>query len=73
MTALRSVTRKLFDRLHDETVDTAADYVVAPSSFEDAADVLAAAADAGDALRFRPAAELAGPALCSSRTYLLDQ
>ncbi len=48
MTALRSVTRKLFDRLHDETVDTAAaDYVVAPSSIEEAAVVLAAAADAG--------------------------
>lgn len=47
VTALRSATSMLFDRLRDESVDADADYVVAPSSTEEAATVLAAAAEAG--------------------------
>lgn len=47
VTALRSVTRKLFERLQDVTVDADAAYVVAPSSTEEGAAVLAAAAEAG--------------------------
>ena len=53
VTALRSATRKLFERLRDETVDADAAYVVAPSSTEEAAVVLAAAADAGIPTAFR--------------------
>lgn len=53
VTALRSVTRELFERLRDETVDADAAYVVAPASIEEAAAVLAAAADAGIPTTFR--------------------
>lgn len=64
VTALRSVTRTLFDRLYDETVDVDADYVVGPSSTEEAATVLAAAAEAGIPTTFLGGgtrSELGGP------------
>lgn len=64
MTALRSVTRRLFDRLRDETVDANADYVVGPSSTEEAATVLSAAAEAGIPTTFLGGgthSELGGP------------
>lgn len=53
MTSLRAVTLRLFDRLKDETVDVDAEHVVAPSSSEEAASVLAAAAEAGIPTTFR--------------------
>lgn len=46
MTTLRSTTRKLFERLRDETADIDADFAVAPTSLEEAAAVLHAAAEA---------------------------
>ncbi len=46
MTALRSVTRQLFERLRDETAGVDADFVVAPTSLNESAAVLAAAAEA---------------------------
>ncbi|MEA2010002.1 MAG: FAD-binding oxidoreductase [Actinomycetota bacterium] len=46
MTTLRSVTRELFARLRDETIEVDAEFVVAPSSIKEAAIVLAAAAEA---------------------------
>jgi glycolate oxidase FAD binding subunit len=45
MTTLRSVTRQLFERLRDETADVDADFVVAPTSLDETAAVLAAAAE----------------------------
>jgi len=53
MTSLRSVTLQLLERLRDDSVDVDAEYVVAPSSIEEAAGILAAAAEAGIATTFR--------------------
>lgn len=53
MTSLRSATLQLFDRLKDESVDVEAQHVVAPSSVEEAAAILAAAAEAGISTAFR--------------------
>lgn len=46
MTTLTSVTRRLFERLRDETADVDAEFVVAPTSLEEAAAILRAAAEA---------------------------
>lgn len=46
MTTLTSVTRKLFERLRDETADVDAEFAVAPTSLEEAAAILRAAAEA---------------------------
>jgi glycolate oxidase FAD binding subunit len=53
MTSLRAVTLQLFNRLRDDSVDVDAEYVVAPSSIEEAAVVLASAAEAGIPTAFR--------------------
>lgn len=53
MTSLRSVTLRLFERLRDDSVDVDAEYVVAPSSVEEAAGILGAAAEAGIPTTFR--------------------
>jgi len=53
MTSLRAVTLQLFDRLKDDSVDVDAAHVVAPSSVEEAAAILAAAAEAGIPTAFR--------------------
>lgn len=47
MTSLRAATRRLLDRLRDDSVDVDAEYVVAPTSIEEAAGILGAAAEAG--------------------------
>ncbi|MEN8235065.1 MAG: FAD-binding protein [Actinomycetota bacterium] len=47
MTTLNAVTRRLFERLRDEVANVDAEFAVAPSSIEEAAAVIAAAADAG--------------------------
>ncbi len=52
MTTLRSVTRELFERMRDETVEIDAEFVVAPSSLEEAAAVLAAASAAAIPVSF---------------------
>ena len=52
MTTLRSVTRELFERLRDESVGVDAEFVVAPSSLEEAAAVLGAAAAAAIPVSF---------------------
>ncbi len=52
MTTLRATTLRLFDRLRDETLALDAEHVVAPSSTEEAAAVLAAASEAGISTRF---------------------
>jgi glycolate oxidase FAD binding subunit len=52
MTTLRSVTRELFARMRDESVKIDAEFVLAPSSLEDAAAVLAAASEAAIPIRF---------------------
>jgi glycolate oxidase FAD binding subunit len=52
MTTLRSVTRELFERMRDESVDVDAEFVVAPSSLEEAASVLAAASSAAIPVSF---------------------
>ena len=46
MTALQVATKQLFERLHDPSVEVVADFVVAPTSVEEAAAILAAAAEA---------------------------
>ena len=46
MTTLRAATRKLFERLHDPSVDLDAEFVVAPTSMGEAAEVLTVAAGA---------------------------
>ncbi len=45
MTTLTSVTRKLFERLRDETADVDAEFVVAPTSMEEATAILRSAAE----------------------------
>jgi len=52
MTTLRSVTRNLFERMRDETVEIDAEFVVAPSSLDEAAAVLAAASAAAMPVSF---------------------
>jgi glycolate dehydrogenase FAD-binding subunit len=52
MTTMRVAVRRLFERLNDPAVDVDAEFVVAPTSVEQAAEVLAAAAEAGMAVRF---------------------
>ena len=52
MTSLGVATRQLFDRLRDESIDIDAEFVVAPGSIEEAAEVLAVAADAGASVSF---------------------
>lgn len=46
MTTLTAVTRKLFERLRDETADVDAEFAVAPTSLEEAAVILRAATEA---------------------------
>ena len=53
MTSLRSATLQLLNRLRDDSVDIDAEYVVAPSSIDEAAAILAAAAEAGIPTAFR--------------------
>ncbi len=55
MTTLRSVTRELFERMRDETVEIDAEFVVAPSSLEKAAVVLSAASEAAIPVSFHGA------------------
>ena len=45
MSALHVATKQLFKRLHDPSVEVDAEFVVAPTSIEEAADLLSAAAD----------------------------
>jgi len=52
MTTLRSVTRELFERMRDESVDVDAEFVVAPSSLDETAAVLGAAAAAAIPVAF---------------------
>ena len=52
MTALGIATKQLFERLQDPNVDVDADYVVAPTSIEEAAAILAAAAEAAIPVSF---------------------
>ncbi|MEA2022727.1 MAG: FAD-binding oxidoreductase [Actinomycetota bacterium] len=52
MTTLRSVTRRLFERMRDESVDVDAEFVVSPSSMEEAAVVLSAASGAAIPVSF---------------------
>lgn len=52
MTTLRSVTRELFERMRDESVGVDAEFVVAPSSMEEAAAVLGAASAAAIPVSF---------------------
>ncbi len=47
MTALRLATRELFKRLHDPSIEADVEFVVAPTSMEEAAQILTAAAEAG--------------------------
>ena len=53
MTGLRAVTLRLFEQLRDDSVDVDAAHVVAPSSLEEAAAILAAAAEVGMPTAFR--------------------
>ncbi len=53
MTSLRAVTLRLFEQLRDDSVDIDAAHVVAPSSLEEAAAILAAASEAGMPTAFR--------------------
>jgi|GEM_PF-265801 len=53
MTTVRATTLRLFERLRDETVDSHARFVVAPSSLEEAAGLLRVAASEGLSVRFR--------------------
>ena len=53
MTSLRAVTLRLFEQLRDESVDLDAAHVVAPSTLEEAAAILAAAAEARIPTAFR--------------------
>jgi len=52
MTALRVATKQLFERLQDPSVDVDADYVVAPTSIEEAAAILSAAGEAAIPVSF---------------------
>ncbi len=52
MTTLRAVTRELFERMQDESIEVDAEYVVAPASLEEAAAVLAAASEAAISVSF---------------------
>ncbi len=49
---LRAATRRLFERLRDESVQAFAEFVVAPASLEEARAVLVSATDAGMAVGF---------------------
>lgn len=53
MTNLRAVTLRLFEQLRDDSVSVDAAHVVAPSSLDEAAAILAAAAEAGIPTAFR--------------------
>ena len=53
MTSLRAVTLRLLEQLRDDSVDIDAAHVVAPSSLDEAAAILAAAAEAGMSTAFR--------------------
>lgn len=55
VTSLQSATARLFERLKDDSVETDADFAVAPDSLESAAEVLTVAADAGMAVSFQGA------------------
>lgn len=52
MSALRVATRQLFERLRDESVELDAEFVVAPTSIEEAAEVIGVATEAGTAVSF---------------------
>ena len=52
MTALRVATKQLFERLQDPSVDVDADYVVAPTSIEEAAAILSAAGESAIPVSF---------------------
>lgn len=45
--SMRAATKRLFERLTDDSIDVAADFVVAPESLEQAAEVIGFAAEAG--------------------------
>ncbi|GMQ84815.1 MAG: FAD-binding oxidoreductase [Acidimicrobiia bacterium] len=52
MKTLAAPTTRLLRRLHDPTVDIDAEFVVAPTSMEEAAEILAAATEVGQAVAF---------------------
>ncbi len=52
MTTLRVAVRRLLERLQDQTVEVEADFVVAPTTIEQAAELIAAAAEARMPVRF---------------------
>lgn len=45
--SIRAATKRLFERISDDSIDVAADFVVAPESLEQAAEVIGFAAEAG--------------------------
>ena len=49
---VRAATKRLFERLRDETVPAGAEFVVAPGSLEEARDAIVVAADAGMTVGF---------------------
>ena len=78
VTSLQSATARLFERLKDDSVETDADFAVAPDSLESAAEVLTVAADAGMAVSFRgcripPIDRVSGPADLVMTTRRLDR
>jgi glycolate oxidase FAD binding subunit len=52
MTTLRVATKQLFERLRDPSVEIDAEFVVAPTSVEEAAEILAVAAEAAIPVSF---------------------
>lgn len=52
MSALHVATKQLFERLHDPSVEIDAEFVVAPTSIEEAAEILSAAAEASMPVTF---------------------
>ena len=52
MTTLAAATKRLLSRLHDPTVAVDAEFIVAPTSMEEAAEILGAAAAVGQAVAF---------------------
>ena len=49
---LRAATKRLFERLRDESAPASAEFVVAPGSLEEARDLFVSAADAGMVVGF---------------------
>jgi len=52
MTTLAAATKRLLSRLHDPTVAVDAEFIVAPTSMEEAAEILGAATAVGQAVAF---------------------